>query len=89
VQGLSRGPRAATTRTPYGLTARQLEVLGLLASGLRNSEIAASMVLSERTVDHHVSAVLAKLGVQTRAQAAAVAVRDGIVSDEEEAAPHD
>ncbi len=81
MQGLSRGPRAATTRTAYGLTARQLEVLGLLASGLRNSEIAASMVLSERTVDHHVSAVLAKLGVQTRAQAAAVAVRDGIVSD--------
>ena len=89
VQGLSRGPRAATTRTPYGLTARQLEVLGLLASGLRNSEIAASMVLSERTVDHHVSAVLAKLGVQTRAQAAAVAVRDGIVSDGGDGTPDD
>ncbi len=88
VQGLSRGPRPATARTAYGLTARQLEVLGLLATGLRNSEIADSMVLSERTVDHHVSAVLAKLGVQTRSQAAAVAVRDGIVTDGREAASH-
>jgi len=78
VPGLARGPRAATARTPYGLTARQLEVLVLLASGLRNSEIADTMVLSERTVDHHVSAVLAKLGVQTRAQAARLATRDGL-----------
>ena len=89
VQGLSRGPRAATARTPYGLTPRQREVLGLLASGLRNSEIAATMVLSERTVDHHVSAVLAKMGVQTRAQAVRLAVRDGIVSDEGDAIPAD
>ncbi|MGA8245639.1 MAG: helix-turn-helix transcriptional regulator, partial [Nocardioides sp.] len=76
-----RGPRATTARTPYALTPRQLEVLGLLASGLRNSEIAASMVLSERTVDHHVSAVLAKLGVPSRAQAVRLAARDGIVSE--------
>jgi DNA-binding CsgD family transcriptional regulator len=89
VQGLSRGPRAATARTPYGLTPRQLEVLGLLASGLRNSEIAATMVLSERTVDHHVSAVLAKLGVRTRAQAVRVAARDGIVSGDGDRAPDD
>ena len=47
------------------------------------------MVLSERTVDHHVSAVLAKLGVQTRAQAVAVAVRDGIVSDGGDGTPDD
>ncbi len=81
VQGLARGPRTATARTPYGLTPRQREVLGLLAAGLRNSEIADSMVLSERTVDHHVSAVLAKLGVRTRAQAVRLAVRDGIVAE--------
>jgi DNA-binding CsgD family transcriptional regulator len=81
LQGLSRGPRTATARTPYGLTARQLEVLVLLAGGLRNSEIAARMVLSERTVEHHVSAVLSKLAVETRAQAAHVATRDGLVAD--------
>jgi DNA-binding CsgD family transcriptional regulator len=89
VQGLARGPRAATAGTPYGLTPRQLEVLGLLAAGLRNSEIAASMVLSERTVDHHVSAVLAKLDVQTRAQAVRVAVADGIVSPDGDPAQAD
>jgi DNA-binding CsgD family transcriptional regulator/tetratricopeptide (TPR) repeat protein len=89
VQGLSRGPRAATARTPYGLTPRQLEVLGLLATGLRNSEIASAMVLSERTVDHHVSAVLAKLAVQTRAQAVRLAVREGLVSDGGDPVPAD
>ena len=87
LQGLSRGPRAATARTPYGLTPRQLEVLVLLGAGLRNSEIAATMVLSERTVDHHVSAVLSKLGVESRAQAAHVATRDGIVADGDEPVP--
>ena len=87
LQGLSRGPRTATTRTPYGLTARQLEVLVLLAAGHRNSEIAATMVLSERTVEHHVSAVLSKLGVETRAQAAHVATRDGIVAEGDEPVP--
>jgi DNA-binding CsgD family transcriptional regulator len=75
LRGLARGPRAATARTPYGLTARQFEVLGLLAAGMRNSEIAARLVISERTVDHHVSAVLQKLGVSTRAQAVLEAAR--------------
>ncbi len=51
---------------------------------MRNSEIAATMVLSERTVEHHVSAVLSKLGVETRAQAAHVATRDGIVAEGDE-----
>jgi DNA-binding CsgD family transcriptional regulator len=87
LQRLSRGPRAATARTPYGLTPRQLEVLVLLVAGLRNSEIAATMVLSERTVDHHVSAVLSKLGVETRAQAAHLATREGIVVDGGEPVP--
>jgi DNA-binding NarL/FixJ family response regulator len=55
-------------------------VLGLLAQGLRNSEIATRLVLSERTVDHHVAAVLRKLDVKTRAEASAQAVRLGLTS---------
>jgi DNA-binding CsgD family transcriptional regulator len=66
-----RGPRPATARDPAGLTWRQREVLGLIAEGLSNAEIAAKLTLSPKTVDHHVSAVLAKLGVRSRGQAAA------------------
>jgi DNA-binding CsgD family transcriptional regulator/tetratricopeptide (TPR) repeat protein len=67
-----RGPQAVSRANPAGLTARQLEILRLLAGGLTNAEIAARLVLSVRTVDHHVSAVLAKLGVASRAEAAAL-----------------
>jgi DNA-binding CsgD family transcriptional regulator/tetratricopeptide (TPR) repeat protein len=70
-----RGPRAATRRNVANLTARQLEVLALVGEGLRNKEIAARLVLSERTVDHHVAAILRKLEVGTRGQAAARAAR--------------
>ena len=76
---LRQGPRAPTRANPAGLTGRQLEVLGLLAEGLRNSQIADRLVLSPNTVDHHVSAVLRKLDVGTRTEAAAEAGRLGIV----------
>ena len=76
---LRQGPRAPTRSNPAGLTGRQLEVLGLLAEGLRNSQIADRLVLSPKTVDHHVSAVLRKLDVGTRTEAAAEAGRLGIV----------
>jgi DNA-binding CsgD family transcriptional regulator len=56
-----------------------LEVLGLVADGLRNAEVAARLFMSERTVAHHVSAILRKLGVATRGQASAEAARLGIV----------
>jgi DNA-binding NarL/FixJ family response regulator len=75
---LPRGPRRATRENPAGLTARELEVLGLVAEGLRDSEIAERLVLSERTVGHHVSAILRKLRVRNRGQAAAEAVRLGL-----------
>ncbi|HUH07069.1 MAG TPA: AAA family ATPase [Egibacteraceae bacterium] len=67
---IPRGPMSATRANPLGLTARQAEVLELLADGLTNAEIAEHLVVSVRTVDHHVSTVLQKLGVSSRKQAA-------------------
>lgn len=75
---LPRGPRPATRENPAGLTARELEVLALLVDGLRNAQIAERLVVSERTVDHHVSAILRKLGVGTRGEASAEALRRGV-----------
>jgi DNA-binding CsgD family transcriptional regulator/tetratricopeptide (TPR) repeat protein len=67
----ARGPRATTAAHPAGLTAREAEVLEVLRVGLTNAEIAKRLYLSPRTVDHHVSSILAKLGVSTRVEAAA------------------
>ena len=72
-QGIPRGPSTLTRSNPAGLTARQVEVLELLAEGLTNAEIADRLVLSVRTVDTHVAAVLAKLGVSSRTEAARMA----------------
>jgi DNA-binding CsgD family transcriptional regulator len=71
VHRVPRGPAVTTRAHPAGLTDRQVDVLALLAAGLTNVEIAARLVLSVRTVDHHVSAILTKLGVSTRREAAA------------------
>ena len=68
-----RGPRATARVNAAGLTARQLEILGYLVDGLSDAEIAARLTLSQRTVGHHVSAVLRKLGVPSRSRAAAAA----------------
>jgi DNA-binding CsgD family transcriptional regulator len=75
-RGLSRGPRRATQAHPAGLTHRELEVLELVAEGLTNAEIAARLVISEKTVGHHVSAMLGKLGVGSRYEAAKLAAED-------------
>ena len=64
------GPREGTRANPAGLTARQLEVLALLVEGLTNAEIADRLVVSPRTAEHHVAAVLTKLGAATRLDAA-------------------
>jgi len=71
--GVTHLPRRGTRTNPAGLTDRQLEVLGLLAEGLTNAEIADRLVVSVRTVDHHVAAILAKLNVTSRREAARAA----------------
>ena len=77
-QGVRRGPRPATATNPAGLTNREAEVLTFLAARMSNAEIAARLVLSGRTIDNHVSAMLRKLGVRNRAEAQAAAKQRGL-----------
>ena len=77
-----RGARATTQSNPHGLTARELEVLVLLCEGLKNAAIAERLVRSVRTVDHHLAAIYAKLGVASRTEALAAALHAGIVHQE-------
>jgi DNA-binding CsgD family transcriptional regulator len=76
---IPRGPVDVTRQNPAGLTERQVEVLRLLRQGLTNAEIAERLVLSVRTVDTHVAAVLAKLGLHSRRDVAARAAELGLV----------
>lgn len=69
IESVPRGPRAATRENPHGLTPRQVEVLELAAEGLTNGEIADRLHLSGKTVEHHMSAILGKLGVSNRREA--------------------
>jgi DNA-binding NarL/FixJ family response regulator len=70
MKGVPRGRQPATRANPAGLTTRQLDVLELVREGLTDAEIAQRLVLSVRTVNHHVAAVLIKLGVDNRRDAA-------------------
>ena len=74
-----RGPRPTTRSNSAQLTSRELEVLQLVARGLRNAEIGDQLVVSRRTVDHHVSGILRKLGARTRGEAVAAAERLGVL----------
>ena len=68
-----RGVRPSTRANPAGLTAREIEVLQLVVDGLTNGEIAAKLFVSDKTVEHHVSRILVKLGVTSRREAARTA----------------
>jgi len=78
VKGIARGPRATTSSDPAGLTLRERQILALLAEGLSNVEIACRLARSEKTVEHHVSAVLRKLDAHSRGEAVAMAGRLGL-----------
>lgn len=79
-RSVPRGPRATTRANRFGLTARQVDILGLVDQGLTNAQIGARRHLSTRTVDHHVAAILAKLGVGSRTAAARAAREHGLLA---------
>jgi DNA-binding NarL/FixJ family response regulator len=78
VRAVARGPRPATRANPANLTARELEVLRLLVEGRSNRQIAEQLFISNKTASVHVTNLLAKLGVHSRLEAAAVARRLGL-----------
>jgi len=82
VRGIPRGPRPSTRENAFGLTGRELEVLSGLARGSRNNAIAKLLSLSTRTVEHHVASILQKTGTQSRSEAVALALREGLVASE-------
>ena len=74
-----RGPNAETRSNPIGLTRRQMEVFRLLARGYSNAQAARELHRSEKTVGHHVSAILAKLHVRSRTAAVVVGYSLGVL----------
>jgi DNA-binding CsgD family transcriptional regulator len=79
VRDIPRGPRPTTLANPAHLTAREAEILGLIATGDTNSDIAARLYLSPKTVEHHVSSILSKLRARSRREAVQRARALGVV----------
>ena len=77
-RGVRLPTRRAADAEPERLSGREREVLQLVAAGFSNPQIAAALYISRKTAEHHVSAILGKLGVASRAEAAAAAVRLGL-----------
>ena len=80
LRSIPRGPRASTRAQPAGLTTREVEILRLVAESLTNAQIGARLHISPKTVDHHVSAVLAKLGAESRKAAVKAAEAAGVLA---------
>ena len=78
IRSIPAGTRPATKAHPRGLTVREQQILELLSQGHSNEEISARLFISVRTVEHHVSAILGKLGVTTRKDAAREALKLGL-----------
>lgn len=74
IAAIPRGSRVTTRDDPLGLTSREREVITLICEGASNATIAERLVIAPKTVDHHVSSILAKLGVASRADAAQAAL---------------
>ncbi|MBI5965140.1 MAG: AAA family ATPase [Chloroflexi bacterium] len=70
---IPRKPRSSTRENPFGLTERQVEILSLLVKGLSNTKISNHLHISPKTTDHHVSAILEKMNLHSREEAAALA----------------
>ena len=73
VLAIPRGRRAQTRANRFGLTRREQEVLDLVADGLTNAEIGAKLFIAEKTVENHMSSILAKMNVESRRDAARLA----------------
>jgi DNA-binding CsgD family transcriptional regulator len=86
VRGVPRGPRDATRSNPKGLSEKEFEVLALLVEGCSNARIARRLHRSTKTIDHHVSAILSKLEVHSRAEAISAAFGLGLFGTQSEAA---
>jgi DNA-binding CsgD family transcriptional regulator len=84
---IPRGPRPATQAHPARLTQREAEILALIGEGHRNAEIAERLYLSPRTVAHHISSILAKLGVHSRTEAIREAARLDLGQDRTSSKP--
>jgi DNA-binding CsgD family transcriptional regulator/tetratricopeptide (TPR) repeat protein len=80
-RGVPRGPNEATRSNPAGLTGREAQILSLLVQGLSNTQLARRLHRSQKTIDHHVSSVLAKLGVHSRTEVRAAAIALGLLAD--------
>jgi DNA-binding CsgD family transcriptional regulator len=77
---IPRGPRESTRQNAFGLTTRELQILDCLSTGLTNNGIGARLHVSPKTVDHHVSSVLSKLGAASRSEAARIARDERLIA---------